>query len=320
MKFKFNSLIIGAGNISACFDNPQSRSVLTHAHAFYRHENFNLIGFVDTNIEKANIAAGLWNCQSFENIEEAFKKSQIDVISIAVPDEYHYDVLKTISKYKVKVVFLEKPIAKTIKQADEIIEIYKNIPVLINYSRRFVKEFYEIKEKIKNGDFGKYISGTGYYGKGVLHNGSHMVDLLRFLIGEIEDFDIINSIKDYYNEDPSISAILKFADGKIFSLNAVDCRMFTIFEADFIFEKARFKMKDLGFILEEYDIKDNEIFKGYKNLKLSKTTTTSLNTAMYNAVNNIYEFLTEKKTLVCNIKDAYKSMELPLKMIAKVMQ
>jgi hypothetical protein len=31
--------------------------VLTHAHAYSKHTNFNLLGFYDVNVEKAKLAA-----------------------------------------------------------------------------------------------------------------------------------------------------------------------------------------------------------------------------------------------------------------------
>jgi predicted dehydrogenase len=311
----FNALIIGAGNIGAFFDTPNSEAILTHAHAYKNHQNFNLVGFIDKDPTKAKEAAKLWNCRSFNNLEEAFKEGSIDVVSVTAPDDYHYEILKNLSHLPLKLIFAEKPLAKTIKEAEEIVSIYqsKNIPVLVNYSRRFVNEFSSIKENIESGLYGKYIVGNGYYGKGILHNGSHMIDLLRFLIGEISDFNCLNKVNDFYPDDPSISAYLQFSNGSSFNLNAVDCRDFTIFEADFIFEKARIRMLNSGFVIEEYFVEDNKIFKGYKNLNLKNVINTSLSFALANSADNIAKHLTESQPLKCSLNDGYKALEVALK-------
>ena len=78
----------------------------------------------------------------------------------------------------------------------------------MNYTRRFVPEIRSIREAIKSGNYGAFLTGTGYYGKGLLHNGSHMVDLLQFLVGEVGKVAKVSEIVDFYDHDPSVSALL----------------------------------------------------------------------------------------------------------------
>lgn len=320
MKRKYNALIIGAGNIGAFNDTPIKKEILTHAHAYSEHEKFNLIGFVDSDFEKAQKAARIWDTNAFKKLEEAFDVDNIDVISVCVPDNLHFCILNKISDYPIKLVFAEKPLTKTLYQADTIIKKYneKEIPILANYSRRFVLEFEELSGKIKSGNFGKYITGNGYYGKGILHNGSHAIDLLRFLIGEIKDFSIMNFENDFYDDDPSVALILKFENEKVFCLQTVNCNQFTIFDMEFIFEKAKIKIKDFGLNIEEYEVKQNSIFKDYKNLSLLNVKETTLYFSLYNAVNNIYDFLNANAFLKCTVNDGYKAMEIPIKILEKI--
>lgn len=312
MKKKYNVLIVGAGNIGAFFDAPFSESILTHAHAFSEEKGFNLLGFVDASEQRGKEAAKLWGGNYFSSLEEAFGKNKIDVAAVCVPDEYHYDILKKISNFPIKIVFAEKPLAKNLKQAEEIIKIYKekNISCLVNYSRRFVSEFEFLKEDILKGEYGKFICGNGYYGKGTLHNGSHLIDLLRYLIGEIKDFKVINHNFDFYNEDPSVSAVLSFQDGGNFVMQNIPCNDYTIFELELLFENKRIRIVDSGFKIEEYGVLDSKIFHGYKNLFKEKEYETELNKAMLNAVKNIYNNLINNEELKCTLDDGYKAMEV----------
>lgn len=312
---KYSVLIIGAGNIGAFFDTPENEEILTHAHAFTRHTGFDLVGFFDIDQKKAQKAAGLWGCKAFRTIDNAFNSESIDVVSVAVPDEYHYAVLKEISRFPIKVVFVEKPLTKTADEAKEIVQIFKDrsIDVSVNYSRRFVPEFERIKNNIEMGIYGKYLTGTGYYGKGIIHNGSHLIDLLRYLIGEIDTMKPICSISDFYSNDESVSAVLTFENNKPFFLQHVDCRKYTIFEIDVLFERKRIKIYDSGFKIGEYDIQKSKIFKGYKNIVKTVEIDTSLHNALYNAAEDIYKHLIEGQNLKCNIENGYKTLIISIK-------
>jgi predicted dehydrogenase len=308
----YNVLIVGAGNIGAFFDTPSSLNILTHAHAFTSMKQFHLLGFVETDIESAEKASHLWNTTYFESLEKAFEKNRIDVVSLCVPDEYHYAILKKLSSFPIKLVFAEKPLAKNLKEAEEIISLYneKNIRCLVNYSRRFVSEFVDLKNSIIFGTYGRFICGNGYYGKGTVHNGSHLIDFLRYIIGEIKETNNFNYEFDFYKDDPSISAILKFQNGGNFTMNNIPCNNYTIFEIELLFERAKIRIIDSGFKLEIYKVLDNSLFKGYKNLVKKDDFKTSLGNAMENAVVNIYNNLSFNEELKCTIEDGYRALEV----------
>jgi len=311
---KFNVLVVGAGRIGAFFDSPSSKQIITHAHAARKHKNFNLIGFVDKDKESLNKAMQLWNCNGFLTIEDAFRclDNKIDVVCVATPDNLHFETIRRVSAFTVKLIFTEKPLASNIEEAQNIIKISKSkkIPIAVNYSRRFVDEITQIEKEIKNGDYGAYLSGTGYYGKGLLHNGSHMIDLLRMLLGEIRHCENYGIINDHKKTDPSVSIRVNFYNKKSFFLNAVSCKKFTIFEADFIFERARIRIIDSGFRIEKYFVRNDKMFEGYKKLILEEKVNSSLELAMYNAFDNIANFLIKGEPLKCSMEEGYKTVKI----------
>src|ERR1051326_3014718 len=201
----YQAAIIGAGRIGALLDHPQSPHVLTHAHGYSLCEDFEIAGFVDRDLEKAKAASHCWGGQAFECVEKLFQERAIDVVSVCVPDELHFETLLALAEQPVKFIFLEKPAVRSTAEANVVGSIYDRLQVrvLVNYTRRFVPEIRNIARAIKEGDFGAFVAGIGYYGKGLLHNGSHMVDLLHFLVGEVreirkfrehEDFLFVNCI------------------------------------------------------------------------------------------------------------------------------
>ena len=317
----YNVLIIGAGNIGAFYDNPNSDKILSHAHAYTKHKGFNLVGFIDVDQEKSIKATAIWGGKAFKDIESALDiENSIDIAVVGVPDDFHFNTLRELSKYDLKVIVIEKPITKTLAEAKEIIKIFnsKKTKLLVNYSRRFVPEFEKIKTKIEAGTYGEYLTGTGYYGKGIAHNGSHMVDLLRYFIGEIKEFNVINSVTDFYEDDKTVSAVLQLGNKKPFYLQGVDCRKYTVFEMDLLFENKRIRICDLGFKLEEYDVFDSSVYNGYQNIVKVSEKSTSLDHAIFNAAENLYNFLSQNQSLKCNLDDGFKALETSLKIQGKV--
>jgi predicted dehydrogenase len=308
----YNVLIIGAGNIGAFFDAPNSRNILTHAHGFKSIGEFNIVGFVDIDKDKAKKAADIWGGCVFLDLHDAFEKERIDVACVAVPDEYHYDVLKAIATKPIKLVFTEKPLVKTLVEANKIVLLYedKNIPLIVNYTRRFVPEFIDIRQRILDKEFGNYTSGSGYYGKGILHNGSHMVDLLHFLLGKIVSFEPISILNDFYEDDPSVSATLWFENRKPFFMQVVDCSKYTIFELDLLFDNGRIRIINSGARIEVFEKRKDVIFSGYFGVHKQEDILTSINRAMNYVAKNVYGVLTGFEPARYRAIDAYDAMKV----------
>lgn len=310
----FNVLIIGAGKIGAFFDNPDQNEVLTHAHAFSLIEGFNLLGLVDVDLVSAAKAAERWHCNFFKTVEEAFEKYTIDVVVVATPDHIRYQILEKIVRHSLKFVLIEKPIATSLLEAKKIKRLFEgsSIQVGVNYTRRFIPAFQQCKEEVSLGLYGKYLTGSGYYGKGLIHNGSHLVDLLRFLIGEIKGISVLNSCYDFYQSDPTVTGIVKFTNAESFFLQGVDCKLYTVFELDLFFEKARVRFTDLGFRVERWKIEANNLFSGYKNIKFVEQNKTDLERSAYYGALAIYQTLAYQKKFPCTLEDGIRALGLCL--------
>ena len=303
--------IIGAGRIGALLDDPRSPHILTHAHGYKACEGFEIAGFVDRDLNKAEAASSCWGGRAFDNIAELLEQQAIDVVSICVPDELHYELLLTLAKQPVKFIFLEKPAVRTTEEADVIRALYGKLPtrVLVNYSRRFVPEIRKIWKAIKTGDYGAFLTGAGYYGKGLLHNGSHMVDLLQFLVGDVAAAAKISETVDYCDHDPSVSALLTMRGGGVFHLHHIDCSKFDVFELDLIFERKRIRICELGTVIEEYSVNENEVFKGYRTLKKDAEYATEHRKAIFHAVTNIRGNLERDEPLTCTLEESFDAIK-----------
>lgn len=303
--------IIGAGRIGAMLDDPGNPHILTHAHGYKACEGFEIVGFVDPNLDKAEAASSRWGGDAFESIEKLFETQSVEVVSVCLPDELHYATLLALAEKPVKFIFLEKPAVRTPAEADEVRTLYGELPirVQVNYTRRFVPEIRSIREAVRSGNYGKFLTGTGHYGKGLLHNGSHMVDLLQFLVGEVGNVAKISEITDFYDDDPSVSALLTMCCGGVFHLRHIDSRNFHIFELDLTFEKKRIRIYELGTIIEEYSVCDDGLFEGCRTLNKNAEYATDHLRAMYHATANIRNNLDRNEPLVCTLEESLETVK-----------
>jgi len=304
--------IIGAGRIGATMDDPWSPHILTHAHGYKACEGFEIVGFVDPNLDKAEAASARWGGTAFESMEELFETQAIDVVSICLPDELHYATLLALAEKPIKFIFLEKPAVTTAEEADVVRTLYDELPirVQVNYTRRFVPEIRRIREAIRSGNYGAFLTGIGYYGKGLVHNGSHMVDLLQFLVGEVGKVVArVSETVDFYDQDPSMSALLTMQSGGDFYLCHIDSRIFHIFELDLTFENKRIRICELGTIIEEYSVGDNRLFEGYRTLNKEAEFSTQHSKAMCHAIANIRNNLDRNEPLVCTLEESLETVK-----------
>jgi len=197
---QYNVLIVGAGAKGALCDAPNtenSHKYISYAHAVKDHPGFNLAGFYDNDISKAEIATQIWGGNVHDQIQNDY-----DVIIIATPDATHYNVLKLLCERYFeypRLVICEKPICTDLRQAYEIINLYekKGIPILCDYTRRFIPEYRQMKAEIDFGKAGKFLKGYCCFNRGVYHTASHFIDLALWFNGNMDNI-IIQEVPTEY--------------------------------------------------------------------------------------------------------------------------
>lgn len=309
---KLNSLIIGAGNIASEYDEPTDYNILSHANAYFKHPNFNLIGFVDVDIDKAKIAAKKWKCGYFNSVDEVLIKHRVDVYSVCVPNDFHYEVLKTLCKLKNIFIFTEKPLTSHLYESEEIVELMlkNNISCSVNYKREFLPEFSNFYENSKKNIYGKLNFGACYYSKGLNHNGSHAISILNNLY-PIENLRVLNSferIKEI-DSDPSSSFLMEINNDYHFLFKSFQNENYPIFELDFHFENARIRIIELGVYIEFSSLKNNSTFKTHKFIEKDEMIPTNLNISLKFSLDNIFNHLTKNEKLISPVSQALKVMQ-----------
>jgi len=120
-----------------------------HLKLLQQSEKYNLVGFYDPIEENAEKVAEEFGYKAFKNVSELIKN--VDVVDIVTPTLSHFNCAKE-SIIAGKHVFIEKPITKTIEQADTLIELIKKHKVKgqVGHVERFNPAFTAVKDEIHN--------------------------------------------------------------------------------------------------------------------------------------------------------------------------
>ncbi|MCK9282359.1 MAG: Gfo/Idh/MocA family oxidoreductase [Melioribacteraceae bacterium] len=301
----YKAIVIGAGSIGAIkedkYDSPGGENILTHAHMYHNHPEVELVGIFDKIIERSVSASNKWKCKwdlDFTDID--WEKEQIDIVSICTPTETHKEVLLDILQYEVnpKIVIAEKPFCSNSKEAEEVIEAYKkaNIPIIINYPRRYVPEIQQLKKDIDNEKYGKIYSATFHYTRGLRHEMCHGIDLCRFLFGEYEGGHIEqpgHGIPDRDKNDSTYAAYLSFKSCHHIFLSPCDGRQYKVFQLEIMTEKGKIILSQHGMYIDFYPLIEEPIWGGFKILSkdMESRTKTQLNRSLEYLLQNVLSYL-----------------------------
>lgn len=292
----YSVLIVGCGHIAGGWDAIGDDSMVrTHAKAYLNHGGFRLAGCVDPDAERRLAFQALWGVErSFADISEA-EDLAFDVASVCSPPEVHAPQLERLLEMSIGVVFCEKPLTANLTSSKRLVEAFEaeGRPLAVNYGRRWDPSMAELKREIAVGGWGRLLTAQGLYTKGIFANGSHMVDLLHFLLGPLEPVAVLRVVEDYLPTDPTLDAVLRTQDGAIIHMAACDRRAFTVFELDLVFEKGRVTLGDAGFRIMKRRIVDDARFDGYRVLESGLWQMTGFEAALPAAVANIHDCLAE---------------------------
>ena len=298
-------LIVGCGNIAGDLDINKTNiesPPLTHAGAFTQNKHFIIKACVDISEEKSKKFAACWNIpNAYVSIEQAVQSGDVyDVISICSPTVCHYDDLIACLSLSPKLIFCEKPITESVQDTLKIKAACDKAGVLlaVNYLRRWDECVIQLKREIETNQRGSLRSVVGYYNKGILNNGSHLIDLLGFLIGEMKIKHIGQADYDFFPNDPSMCVTLgNESDIPVLLIPAAKASDFSIFEIHMVFDDNMLSMLDGGLRWIERTATDSLVFNGYRVLDTGVDSQGGYLMAMSNAVENIWGAVSKGETL-----------------------
>ena len=268
----FKIVLIGCGRIGVLLeDDPLRSKPATHIGGIQfllKNHNTpkNLILSAVCDIDSNRLSQCMKKYQiekGYSHYKEIILAEKPDIVIIATWTSSHKDIAVFAAENGVKGIVLEKPIAVSIRQAHEIIHTCNlhNVKLVINHERRWdclyrktaeiisSKTLGELKTIYANvlsrsaprGDWKNVLNEAG--GGPLLHDGTHLVDMIRYFAG-----DIASVSGHVTREDPSFgtettaTAFMQTQSQVNIFLEAGGMRDYFNFEIDLHFERGRIRV------------------------------------------------------------------------------
>jgi predicted dehydrogenase len=204
-----------------------------HVALITSHPAASLVAICDPSLEAAELAARL-DVPWYDSYERMLDETRPDGVVIALPNQLHAPVAIACIERGIACL-IEKPVADTIEASFRIVEASEraNVPVLVGHQRRHSPDIRSAKRTIEDGSLGQLVAVSGmtlfdkpdaYFvewrrkaGGGVLLiNLIHDIDLLRWLVGEIESIRAFTSsaVRGFEVEDTASLAV-RFTNGTL---------------------------------------------------------------------------------------------------------
>ncbi len=115
-----------------------------HLNNWKEMEGVELVGFFDPNDDTAKEVAEKYGLKRFNTPDELLKL--VDAVDIIAPTNYHFDLCERAIR-RGKHVFVEKPLANTIEEGKQIVEMAReaNVKVQVGHVERFNPAYQSVK-------------------------------------------------------------------------------------------------------------------------------------------------------------------------------
>jgi len=229
---KLRVALIGCGRISG-----------HHIKAMQEHDHYFEIAAVCDNImQRAEATAELARARAYSSYGEMLEKESLDIVTICTPSGLHVEHGIMAAERGLHVI-TEKPMAINLQSADALIETCRRMDVklFVVKQNRLNSTLQLVKKAIDQNRFGQiYMAATNvfwqrpqsYYeeaswrgtwaldGGAFMNQASHYVDMLKWLIGDVESvFAVTRTFARQIEAEDSGSAILRFKNGAIGNMN-----------------------------------------------------------------------------------------------------
>lgn len=201
-------------------------------------EGARLVAVCDIVAERAQALAERYGVPAYTEMSEMLETHKPDLAAILTESGRHAAHAITAAQHGVHVM-VEKPMALTLADADDMIETCDRagVKLFVVKQNRFNRPVVKLREALEAGRFGKLIMGTvrvrwcrpqAYYDQaswrgtwaldgGVLTNqASHHVDMLEWMMGDVVSVFAVTrtALADIEAEDTA-AVVLKFANGAL---------------------------------------------------------------------------------------------------------
>ena len=251
------TVLIGFGRIAASLGRDARMArwfpKATHLQCLADHPRLKLVGIADRSEEARAAARRL--CPAVKVAADAAELADFAPTAavLAIPPEGRVAVLTALPS--LQAVFVEKPLGATAARSPLVALCReRGIAVQVNYWRRGDPALRSLAGGMHG--LGRPQAAFGLYGNGLRNNGSHMIDLIRMLLGECA---AVRATSDFAPEasfplagDGALSFVLQLAGGAQAAMQPVDFRHYRENALDIWGEQGRLAIQQEGLLIRRF--------------------------------------------------------------------
>lgn len=184
----YKAAIIGLGGIAWKYDKncASGTAPQTHAGVYSTHKQVILAGGCSPLEDERLCFARRYGAEVFDSVDKLLNQTHPDIVSICSPSDMHFEHTCRCIDAAVPMIWLEKPPTTKLPDLDMLIkkQLGSASTILVNYQRRYSKNYNQLKEFYTNQTLGKTLFIHLTYSRGLSLNGSHIIDVLFFILGD----------------------------------------------------------------------------------------------------------------------------------------
>lgn len=326
---KLKTALIGCGRIGFLLEeDPLRNKPCTHFGGL-KAAGLKITCACDINKERLDYFAaktGLPPESAYTSSKKMLNEHKFDIVTIATWTASHTSIALDAVNSGAKVVILEKPLSGSLKSARKLMEAAaaKGCIIFVNHERRYDHRYRKTGELLSSGKIGRIktvnariltgpLRGESLIEQGggsLLHDGTHLVDLLRYYFG-----DII-SVKGEFSRDSRNSgfedtalAWMKTESGVNIFLESGGSRRYFLFELEIWGTEGKILIGNGYEKLFLYN--KSRLYRGFNDLsekKFPSMKPVSCFAEIYKEAKSVVQ--KKKNKITSGINDGYKALEI----------
>jgi predicted dehydrogenase len=162
----------------------------SHAGGYHEVDDIELVAITDVDEEKLERFGEAWDVppeRRYLGHEAMLAEEDLDAVSVCTPSYLHHGHVIDAARSAASpdVIWCEKPIAASVAEAEEMIDVCneEGTELVVNHSFRFTEKLKTLRDLVqKEGILGEVRSVNAQFRRELMRNSTHLLDMLVYLL------------------------------------------------------------------------------------------------------------------------------------------
>ena len=226
---KYRAAIIGLGRMGSTIDEevvgyPAIALPYSAAGACRASQHLELVTGADLDADKRRAFTERWGVGAvYADYREMIRQESPDLVAICTRAENHAELAIGVAEAGgVSMVFLEKAMACSMREADAILQAYQPRGIAFNTGvlRRFDTRYHQMRQRLVQGEVGELRAAVHHAASSLMHGHIHSVDTIMYLLGDPRALRVRGELRgdavakdNRFDKDPQAVYQIQFEGG-----------------------------------------------------------------------------------------------------------